>query len=72
MQLPSYQVLGNGDSSNPMIVIPSLTSFFKVSTGKITNMDIQGYAVGIPNHVHNVTEINNIAIELTKSDDSYI
>ena len=72
MQLPSYQVLGNGNPSNPEIVIPKLTSFFKVSTGKITNMDIQGYSVGIPNHMHNVAEIKDISIKLKKSNESYI
>lgn len=72
IKLPSYQVLGNGNSSSPKIVIPSLTSFFKVSPGKITSIGIQNYTIGIPNHVHSIDKIDKIKISIEKSDDSYI
>lgn len=72
VKLPSYQVMGNNNSSNPKIIVPTLTSFFKVSKSGVTGITENEYQIGLPNHSHNLTDTFRINMKIKESPDTFI
>ena len=72
VKLPSYQVMGNNDSSNPKIIVPTLSSFFKVSKSGVTSITQKEYQIGLPNHLHELDDNFRINMKIKSSSDTFL